>query len=173
MKPSTQPLAESFTLRRRFLLAVSAPVAALAAVFPAAAHACPADHPGASERSTVHQLTITVAGTDGTGDTGDTRGSASDGTYTLECGPTGAGGTHPSPDDACERLDQLAADGADPFAPVPRDAMCTEQYGGPETAYVTGTWQGRPVDASFSRTDGCRIARWNGLVPVLPAGGGA
>ncbi|WP_052029086.1 SSI family serine proteinase inhibitor, partial [Streptomyces aurantiacus] len=136
--------------------------AALAAAFPAAAHACPADHPGVPERSSAHRLTITVDGT----------GGAGDGTYTLECAPAGAnGGTHPSPDDACERLDQLAANGTDPFEPVPGDALCTEQYGGPETAHITGTWQGRAVDAEFSRTDGCRIARWDGLVPVLPASG--
>jgi hypothetical protein len=41
-------------------------------------------------------------------------------------------------------------------------------YGGPATARVTGMWQGRGVDASFERTDGCEIARWNALVPALP-----
>ncbi|MER7345940.1 SSI family serine proteinase inhibitor [Streptomyces aurantiacus] len=173
MKPSPQlPSAQSSSVepparpgtRRRLRTAAAAATAAaaLAAAFPAAAHACPADHPGVPERSSAHRLTITVDGT----------GGAGDGTYTLECAPAGAnGGTHPSPDDACERLDQLAANGTDPFEPVPGDALCTEQYGGPETAHITGTWQGRAVDAEFSRTDGCRIARWDGLVPVLPASG--
>ncbi|GHC76652.1 SSI family serine proteinase inhibitor [Streptomyces flavofungini] len=115
------------------------------------------DH--AVDRPDADRLTIAV------GESG-----AGDGTYTLECAPTG--GTHPSPDDACERLDQLAAEGVNPFKAVARGAACTQQYGGPETAHVTGTWQGRPVDATFSRTDGCQISRWNSLVPVLPANGG-
>jgi hypothetical protein len=45
------------------------------------------------------------------------------------------------------------------------------QYGGPATARITGTWHGRPVDATYKRTDGCEISRWQGLVPVLPATG--
>ncbi|MEI5099036.1 SSI family serine proteinase inhibitor [Streptomyces sp. PmtG] len=91
-------------------------------------------------------------------------------TYELDCGPAGDS-DHPSPDDACERLDQLKADGADPFRPVARDAMCTQVYGGPQTAHVTGTWQGHRVDASFKRTNGCEVSRWNALVPVLPSPG--
>ncbi|MFH8992887.1 SSI family serine proteinase inhibitor [Streptomyces sp. NPDC017940] len=104
-----------------------------------------------------HRLTITVEGT----------GGAADGTYTLRCAP--AGGSHASPGAACERLDQLAADGLDPFKAVPRGTMCTQQYGGPQTARVRGEWQGRHVDSVFSRTDGCEISRWNSLVPVLPS----
>ena len=48
---------------------------------------------------------------------------------------------------------------------------CTQVYGGPETARITGTWRGAAVDSSFSRADGGQIARWNGLVGLLPAGG--
>ena len=58
--------------------------------------------------------------------------------------------------------------GRDAFAPVPRDAVCTLRYGGPATARVTGTWAGRPVDATYGRTNGCEIARWDRLVPLLP-----
>lgn len=46
--------------------------------------------------------------------------------------------------------------------------MCTMQYGGPATARVTGTWAGRPVDATYERGNGCEIARWDAMVPVLP-----
>ncbi|WP_030559815.1 SSI family serine proteinase inhibitor [Streptomyces aureocirculatus] len=106
-----------------------------------------------------HRLTITVSGT----------GGAGDGTYTLRCAPDG--GSHASPGAACERLDQLAAEGLDPFKAVPRGTMCTQQYGGPQTARVRGEWQGRHIDAAFSRTDGCEISRWNSLVPVLPSDG--
>ncbi|MFI8963166.1 SSI family serine proteinase inhibitor [Streptomyces sp. NPDC053493] len=91
-----------------------------------------------------------------------------DGTFKLECGST-PGGTHPAAGKACTRLDQLARPGGpDPFAPVPADQMCTQQYGGPATAHITGTWQGRAVDARFSRADGCEIDRWENLRPVLP-----
>ncbi|MCR0989602.1 MULTISPECIES: subtilase-type protease inhibitor [Streptomyces] len=94
---------------------------------------------------------------------------AGDGTFVLRCRP--AGGDHPDVQGACGRLAELAAGGQDPFAPVPRDAMCTMQHGGDATARVEGTWRGRAVDASFARTDGCRIARWDRLVPVLPSTG--
>lgn len=46
--------------------------------------------------------------------------------------------------------------------------LCTMQYGGSATAHVTGTWAGRPVDARYDRGDGCEIARWDRLVPLLP-----
>ena len=92
-----------------------------------------------------------------------------DGTFRLECDGT-PGGTHPAAGNACKRLDQLARDerAGDPFAPVPADRMCTQQDGGPATARITGRWQGRAVDARFSRTNGCEISRWENLRPVLP-----
>ena len=46
--------------------------------------------------------------------------------------------------------------------------MCTQQYGGPETATITGTWQGEPVNSTLSRKNGCEIARWDALKDVLP-----
>ncbi|MGW5420157.1 SSI family serine proteinase inhibitor [Streptomyces sp. NPDC003943] len=95
-----------------------------------------------------------------------------DGTFRLECGGnegTAPGGTHPAAENACKRLEQLTrAGGDDPFAAVPEGQMCTEQYGGPATAHITGNWQGRSVDAHFSRANGCEIDRWENLRPVLP-----
>lgn len=93
--------------------------------------------------------------------------SDADGTFRLECGGT-PGGTHPAAANACKRLDQLAAAGGNPFAPVPEDQACTQQYGGPATAHVTGSWQGRTIDARFTRVNGCEISRWENLRPVLP-----
>ncbi len=78
-------------------------------------------------------------------------------------------GSHPAPEAACEHLTAMD----DPFAPLPADLMCTEQYGGPQTATVTGTWRGEPVDLSLSRTDGCRITQWDQLGPLLPGPVGA
>ncbi|NEA44140.1 SSI family serine proteinase inhibitor [Streptomyces sp. SID11385] len=90
--------------------------------------------------------------------------------YELRCHPTG--GDHPDAEAACARLDEVTVWGRDTFAPVPSDAICTMQYGGPGTAHVSGEWAGRPVDTTFTRTNGCEIARWDRLVPLLPAQGG-
>jgi alkanesulfonate monooxygenase SsuD/methylene tetrahydromethanopterin reductase-like flavin-dependent oxidoreductase (luciferase family) len=75
--------------------------------------------------------------------------------------------THPAPEKACQQLSDLA----DPFAPTPRDAVCTEIYGGPAVAEVQGLYRGETIDARFARTDGCEIARWDRhafLFPVEP-----
>lgn len=82
-------------------------------------------------------------------------------TYRLTCGP--AGGDHPKAADACAALAKVK----DPFAPVPKDRMCTDIYGGPEVATVKGTWQGRPVDTTFKRNDGCQLHRWSEIAPVF------
>ncbi|WP_202804904.1 SSI family serine proteinase inhibitor [Nocardia brasiliensis] len=103
------------------------------------------------------ELTITVS------ESGDT---ATDGTFTLSCNPVG--GDHWAGADACKRLDTLRAGGMTGFPPVPPDAWCTHQYGGPATAHIQGTWAGRKVDAVFDRNNGCEISRWDRLVPVLP-----
>ncbi|MFD7815386.1 SSI family serine proteinase inhibitor [Streptomyces sp. NPDC059785] len=89
-----------------------------------------------------------------------------DGTYELACHPDG--GDHPDVRGACDRLDRATRWGASPFAPVPEGRVCTMKYGGPATAHITGTWAGRPVDATYDRGDGCRISRWDALVPLLP-----
>lgn len=68
----------------------------------------------------------------------------------------------------------LASAGAKLFASAPANEMCTEVYGGPEVAKVTGTFDGRKVDATFSRTNGCEIARFDAAAPLwtreVPAG---
>ena len=40
---------------------------------------------------------------------------------------------------------------------------CTQQYGGPEKAHVTGTLEGRSVDVTLNRADGCGIAAYETL----------
>ena len=92
---------------------------------------------------------------------------AGDGSAPQEWSLTCAGtvqGTHPDAEAACAHL--LATQ--EPFAPVPADAFCTEQYGGPQTATVTGRWAGEPVDLQLSRVDGCRISQWDRVGPLLP-----
>ena len=85
--------------------------------------------------------------------------------WTLTCGPPG--GNHPDPEAACRALTGARRD---PFAPVPAGAMCSQVYGGPQTATITGTWQGRSVRASYRRTDGCEIARWDAIAAALGPG---
>jgi hypothetical protein len=84
--------------------------------------------------------------------------------WTLTCAAT-ADGTHPDAAAACDHLAGMD----DPFAPIPADVVCTEQYGGPESAHIAGVWGGQPVDVEVTRVDGCRINQWDSLVPVLPA----
>ncbi|MFD9600239.1 subtilase-type protease inhibitor [Streptomyces sp. NBC_01224] len=145
---------------RRLALTVVVSLAALSAAAPGATAATaplPLPLPLLHADDARTRLMVTVSGT------GD---PAAEGVFELKCGP--AGGSHPAAQQACDRLDELAAEGADPFAPVPGDAMCTQQFGGPATARVTGTWRGRSIDTAFERTNGCAISRWNGLRPVLP-----
>jgi hypothetical protein len=51
----------------------------------------------------------------------------------------------------------------------PADQVCTEIYGGPDVARVTGTIDDQPVDATIDRTNGCGISDWDDLLgAVLP-----
>lgn len=150
---------------RRLLLATAGSVVAGTSftAVPAAAHAQAAPLPLALTppslqdpgRSGDH-LTVTVRNA----------GAGRDGTYELACHP--GGGDHPDVRGACAALDRNARWGKDPFAPAPEGDLCTMQYGGPVTAHVTGTWAGRSVNARYDRSDGCEIARWDRLVPLLP-----
>jgi hypothetical protein len=53
-------------------------------------------------------------------------------------------------------------------SPPPRDRVCAEVYGGPQTAHIIGNLEGRPVDRRFARTDSCEIADWNRAAALLP-----
>ncbi len=91
-------------------------------------------------------------------------------TVTLTCDPPG--GDHPDPEAACTSLvDAMSAD-PNPLDPVPPEQLCTEIYGGDQTAVVEGTVTGEPVRAELSRVNGCEIARWDALVPLLVEPGG-
>jgi hypothetical protein len=75
------------------------------------------------------------------------------------------GSTLAAPDAALEAVERF---GEDIFFPKPGPPkLCTQQYGGPQVAEVTGTFHGRQVRAVFRRTDGCEIARWNTLSALL------
>ena len=82
--------------------------------------------------------------------------------WTLRCEP--AGGTLPSPARACARLFANVA----AIQPIPPETVCTQIYGGPQEALVSGTVRGRRVWVRFNRRNGCEIARWTRLAPLFP-----
>jgi Subtilisin inhibitor-like len=170
MRPSAAARTAAPRRARRLLAAAGVLAAGLApALLPRAAGAVPGPvHPGlpldpvwaGAPFGAGDSLTVAVSDPDGTPPSGSS---------SLRCRPTG--GTHPDAQAACNRLAELApsAGGAhDPFAPVPPDRVCTQIYAGSRTAHVTGTWLGRPVDATFTLKNGCEVARWRTLEPVLP-----
>lgn len=81
-------------------------------------------------------------------------------TWTLRCNPPG--GSLPRAAAACERLS------AEALQPIPPDTICTQIYGGPQTARVRGRLEGRPVDARFGRSNGCEIHSWNSVKFLFP-----
>jgi hypothetical protein len=81
--------------------------------------------------------------------------------YVLECvdGAPGPASTLPGAEAACGALARL---GTAFFTARPnKDIACTQQYGGPQTASITGELNGTSVLASFALTDGCEISRWD------------
>jgi hypothetical protein len=114
--------------------------------------ACGGEEPaGQLGSAPVTDLRISVRATEG--------GAARE--VTLACDP--AGGDHPDPAAACAVLE-----GAAVLDPLPADRICTEQYGGPETARITGVHRGRDVSLQLARSDGCLISQWDSLGAVLP-----
>ena len=119
-------------------------------------------------------VALASCGTDGTSDSPEGSSPSDDGTsltivvtpdegaksstYQLTCDP--AGGDHPQAEQACAAL---AKAGVAVFDAVPSGQACTAIYGGPQTATVTGTYDGSVVEASFSRDNGCEINRWEQL----------
>ena len=93
-------------------------------------------------------------------------------TFTLVCtgGTPAAESKHPSAAEACSTLKNSPAILSP--APTRTDQACTMQYGGPATAKVTGSVDGKEVNASFNRTDGCQIGLWDAAKSVLGSDGG-
>jgi hypothetical protein len=90
------------------------------------------------------------------------QGEAPKRTYTLKCAPVS--GTLPGRAAACRKLTPMIR----PFRPTPRNRACTDIYGGPQVALVTGRFRGRSVRAEFGRKNGCEIARWNRVAFLFP-----
>jgi hypothetical protein len=93
--------------------------------------------------------------------------------YTLVCkgGAPAAESQHPSAAAACTALKENASI---LNQPAPRkDVSCTQQYGGPQVATVTGAVDGTPVESTFMLRNGCEIGAWNAAKDVLGSAGGA
>jgi len=87
--------------------------------------------------------------------------------WTLRCAPPA--GTHPRAAVACDVLAKVG----NVFAPVPKDVGCTQLYGGPQVARVSGSFRGHLLWTQFQRRDGCEIGRWaraGALLPAAPRG---
>ena len=106
------------------------------------------DTAGGSGSSAATELDVSVVAAEG----------AEPRTMTLTCDPVG--GDHPNAKAACAKL---AEAGAQIFEPVPASTACTMIFGGPQTATMSGTYEGEEVDATFSRENGCEIDRWDTL----------
>lgn len=50
---------------------------------------------------------------------------------------------------------------------------CTEIFGGPQKARITGTIGDRKISRRFARSDGCALADWERARPLLPKTRGA
>jgi hypothetical protein len=74
-------------------------------------------------------------------------------------------GTVRSPAAACARLQHL---GRRAFRPTRPSMACTEIFGGPSTARITGLFLGLPLWVMLSRSNGCEIARWQRVAFLLP-----
>jgi hypothetical protein len=90
--------------------------------------------------------------------------------------PEGPGGAERVRRIECQELGEQSVDarcrslgGLEPqdLDAVPRRTACTQIYGGPATARVSGTLRGADVSASFDLTDGCEIERWRRNAALL------
>jgi hypothetical protein len=74
------------------------------------------------------------------------------------------GGTHTRRAAACTRLARLER----PFAVPRQPEICTQEYGGPTQAVITGTHRGNDVWIQLSLSDGCKISRFKKLEFLVP-----
>ena len=82
--------------------------------------------------------------------------------WTLRCNP--AGGTVPRSAAVCRQLLALTK----PFAPTRKTLVCTDLYGGPQQATITGTFRGDRVWTQIGMRDGCQISRAKRLAFLVP-----
>ncbi|QBI19805.1 hypothetical protein ER308_09715 [Egibacter rhizosphaerae] len=90
--------------------------------------------------------------------------------YALRCGDD-PGWSGDAPTDRAELPADEVCDDLPDRIEAAREALaaetCTQEYGGPQTASVTGVMDGEDVHLDVHRTDGCGIGAWEALQPLL------
>ncbi len=87
--------------------------------------------------------------------------------WTLRCNP--AAGTLPKRGIACAKLMTLR----NAFAPPAKGLECTQQYGGPQQAVISGLFRGQRVWIALAARNGCEISRAKQLGFLVPGFGSA
>jgi hypothetical protein len=90
------------------------------------------------------------------------RGTGTPEKWTLRCNP--AGGTVPRAAAVCRQLYAMTK----PFAPRPKNQVCTDQYGGPQQALIAGTHKGNRIWVPIGMRNGCDISRAKRLAFLVP-----
>ena len=83
-------------------------------------------------------------------------------TWTLRCGP--AGGSMPRAAAVCSRLNGMTK----PLARRSKNLVCTDQYGGPQQALITGSHKGSRNWTVIGMRNGCEISRAKKLAFLVP-----
>ena len=90
------------------------------------------------------------------------RGSGAADKWALRCDPVG--GTLLRRAAACRQLATMKQ----PFAPLRKDLVCTDQYGGPQEALIAGTYRGSRIWTILTLRNGCEISRAKRLGFLVP-----
>jgi hypothetical protein len=90
------------------------------------------------------------------------RGTGTPQRWTLRCDP--AGGTLPRAAAVCRQLYALPK----PFAPRSKSLVCTDQFGGPQQAVISGSYKGSRTWIMLGMRNGCEIARAKRLAFLVP-----
>jgi hypothetical protein len=96
--------------------------------------------------------------------------------YVIRCGADGAsvsGDAQIDAADACRALARPAVQNRLIGGPSP-EQVCTQVYGGPQTAMLSGTLERQSVNTVVTRDDGCGIGDWDNLLKdvLLPVSRG-
>jgi len=141
----------------------AAAIAALALLAGAALGACgEADEPAAQRTATApgDVIELTVLYDDGSG-------RKTTGTLTCRGADRRAAGALDGRASAAELCAQARGNAELLTSKPDRGRTCTQIYGGPETAVVTGTIGGEKVDRRFTRTNGCELADFSRVSRLL------
>lgn len=95
-------------------------------------------------------------------------GSVATGTLTCRPGEKRATGALAKRAPAARLCADAAALGPFLLAKSPGKRVCTQLYGGPQTARITGTIDGRRVNRTFRRTNGCEVEDYERVAKILP-----